>query len=81
MKYFIFAVILFFAIGRMSAQDIFSYAKIGNAEALSQFKKDIDSINTESYTPLILAVYHNHYKAAQWPLENGANPDLQDIKK
>ncbi|WP_262484620.1 ankyrin repeat domain-containing protein [Chryseobacterium sp. JV274] len=26
----------------------------------------------------MLTVYHNHYKAARWMLENGAHPDLQD---
>ena len=47
MKHLISVVILFFAISRMNAQDIFSHAKTGNVEAMSQFKNDIDSKNTE----------------------------------
>ncbi len=40
---------------------------------------NIDRVNNNKQTPLILAIINNHQQIAQWLINKSANPDHQDI--
>lgn len=78
MKYLIYSFMLLLSINTVKAQDVFSYARANQVTELSGFKPEVNAVNDQGFTPLVLAVYNNSYDAAKWLLENGAQPDLKD---
>jgi len=61
------------------AQNVFDASRNGDMVALSQIWKSepsqLNAINDEGYSPLVLAAYHDQYEAVQFLLQHKASPN------
>lgn len=82
MKKIVFILFTAFMSLNIHAQDIFNAARTNNISELRTYitqKIDVNQANSRGFSPLILAIYNNSQEAAKLLLENGANPNAQDV--
>src|ERR1700688_1443620 len=85
MKQVIFAFLFAVALSASSAQaqspDIFDAARADNpkvVQALINSKADVNQVDEQGYTALILAAYNGSPNVAELLLQHGASPEVRD---
>lgn len=78
-KAYIYLITLFFTITLFSQTSIHDLARNGDLDEVKKYistsPEAVNQISEQGFSPLLLAVYYNHNKVAQYLIEQGAEVD------